>query len=257
MNFNVVELDNVSLTYHEPHAETHALKNLNLTVSRGEFTAIVGPSGCGKTSMLSLLAGIIRPSEGSVYVLGKEADGPNERVGYMLQRDHLLDWRTIEGNIMLGLEVKKKKNAQTAAHAMNLLDRYGLYDFRNHYPRQLSGGMRQKVALIRTLAFDPEILLLDEPFSALDYQTRLIISEEVHGIIREENKTALLVTHDIAEAISMSDRVVVFSHRPAKVKREYMIDLPCSPFARRNKVQFQEYFNSIWKELHNDDSGQS
>jgi NitT/TauT family transport system ATP-binding protein len=151
---------------------------------------------------------------------------------------------------MLGLEVKKIKNAKTAAHALDLLEKYGLSEFRNYYPHQLSGGMRQKVALIRTLAFDPEILLLDEPFSALDYQTRLLISEEVHGIIRKENKTALLVTHDIAEAISMSDRVIVFTPRPAKVKHEYKIDLPDSPLARRNKVQFQEYFNSIWKELH-------
>lgn len=257
MNSSVVDLNNVSLIYHEPHAETLALKDLSLQIAEGEFTAIVGPSGCGKTSMLSLLAGIIRPSEGSVKILGKEVQGPNGCVGYMLQRDHLLDWRTIEGNIMLGLEVKKKKNKETEAQALDLLDKYGLSEFKNYYPHQLSGGMRQKVALIRTLAFGPEILLLDEPFSALDYQTRLLISEEVYGIIRKENKTALLVTHDIAEAISMSDRVIVFTPRPAKVKQEHMIGMKDSPLERRSNPQFQELFNSIWKELHNGESEQS
>lgn len=247
----VVELKDVSLTYHDPEAETLAIDTLNMTIHEGEFVAIVGPSGCGKSTMLSLLCGLMEPSSGHVLLNGKNVCAPGEGIGYMLQHDHLLDWRNIEGNIMLGLEVKRLLNEQTRAHALSLLDTYGLHDFRYHYPRQLSGGMRQKVALIRTLAFDPELLLLDEPFSALDYQTRLKVSDEIHGIIKKENKTALLVTHDIAEAISMADRVLVFTERPACVKRELLITLsaPPNPIARRNAPEFKEYFDTIWKEL--------
>ncbi len=247
----IVELKDVSLTYHDPHAETLAIDTLNISIREGEFVAIVGPSGCGKTSMLSLLCGLLRPSSGKVMLNGEEVHAPGEGIGYMLQRDHLLDWRTIEGNIFLGLEVKNMLNEQTRAHALSLLETYGLKEFRQHYPRQLSGGMRQKVALIRTLAFDPALLLLDEPFSALDYQTRLRASDEIHGIIKSEHKTALLVTHDIAEAISMADRVLVFTERPARVKEEHVITMsaPPSPIARRNAPEFKDYFDAIWKEL--------
>ena len=177
--------------------------------------------------------------------------GAGQPAGYMLQRDHLLDWRTVEENVLLGLEVKGMLTPERRAHAMTLLDRYGLTPFRTHYPRALSGGMRQKVALIRTLAFDPRLLLLDEPFSALDYQTRLRLSDEVFSIIKREHKTAVLVTHDIAEAVSMSDRVLVFSERPARLKSEHCIDLPRAdtPLARRNDPRFAGYFNTIWKEL--------
>jgi len=253
MKPHLVELIDVNLTYHEPHAETLAIKDLSLQIDRGEFVAIVGPSGCGKTSMLSLLAGLMKPSRGQVLLNGKEVSGTSDHIGYMLQRDHLLDWRTIEGNILLGLEVKHRCTEDARARALKLLETYGLAGFAAHYPHQLSGGMRQKVALIRTLAFEPELLLLDEPFSALDYQTRLSLADEVHGIIKNEGKTALLVTHDISEAISMSDRVLVFSERPASIKSEYMIDLgsELSPLARRNMPGFKDYFDMIWKELEN------
>lgn len=247
----IVELKDIRLTYHEPHAETLAIEDISLAISEGEFVAIVGPSGSGKTSMLNILAGLIRPSSGTVRLKGKEVGEPGRGIGYMLQRDQLLDWRDIEGNILLGLEVKHMLTPETRARALSLLSTYGLNEFRHHYPRQLSGGMRQKVALIRTLAFDPDLLLLDEPFSALDYQTRLLTSDEVYHIIRRENKTALLVTHDIAEAISMADRVIVFSERPARVKREIPIclNMELSPIKRRSEPEFQDYFNTIWKEL--------
>ncbi len=245
-NKPLVTVENVCLTYHEPTAETKAIDNMSFCIEQGEFVSIVGPSGCGKTSILSLLAGLMQPSEGKIRICS------DKRPGYMLQHDHLLDWRTIEGNIMLSLEVKRALTEESRAYALKLLDTYGLSDFRYHYPRQLSGGMRQKVALIRTLAASPELLLLDEPFSALDYQTRLRIADEIHTIIRLEGKTAVLVTHDIAEAISMSDRVLVFSNRPATVKTEHCIQLsgaPKTPLERRNSPEFKEYFDRIWKEL--------
>ncbi len=247
----IVELKDIRLIYHEPHAETLAIDTLNMAIREGEFVAIVGPSGSGKTSMLNLLCGLIPPSSGSVRLKGHEVSAPGQGIGYMLQRDHLLDWRDIEGNILLGLEVKHMLNSKTREQALSLLKKYGLEEFRHHYPRQLSGGMRQKVALIRTLAFDPDLLLLDEPFSSLDYQTRLRASDEIHAIITREHKTALLVTHDIAEAISMADRILVFTERPARVKQEHIITLsaPPSPIARRNAPEFHDYFDLIWKEL--------
>lgn len=239
-----VDISDVSLIYHERSGETPAVRRLSMQVKRGEFVSVVGPSGCGKTSVLSLIAGIIEPSSGEIRVAGAKP-------GYMLQRDHLLDWRNIEGNILLGLEVQNALNADTRRCALQLLDTYGLSAFAKHYPRQLSGGMRQKVALIRTLATSPDVLLLDEPFSSLDYQTRLRLSDEVYDIIKKENKTAILVTHDIAEAISMSDRLLVFTRRPASVKAEHMITLSRgdTPIARRNAPEFKDYFDTIWKEL--------
>ncbi len=251
----IVELKDVRLIYHDPQAEMLAIDTLNLIVREGEFVAVVGPSGSGKTSMLSLLCGLIPPTSGTVRLKGQEVKTPGQGIGYMLQRDHLLDWRDVEGNILLGLEVKHILNEQTKSRAIELLDRYGLHEFRKHYPRQLSGGMRQKVALIRTLAFEPDLLLLDEPFSSLDYQSRLRVSDEMHGIIKDEHKTAILVTHDIAEAISMADRVIVFTERPASVKRELEIELsaPPSPILRRQAPEFRGYFDLIWKELANSD----
>lgn len=245
----LVEVRDVSLIYHALHGETRAIDGLNFDIEPGEFVSIVGPSGCGKTTLLSLLAGTMKPSSGTICI-NSDAD-PRSRTGYMLQNDNLLDWRTIEGNIMLGLEVKGMKNRRTREFALGLLEKHGLLDFRSHYPNQLSGGMRQKVALIRVLAFSPELLLLDEPFSALDFQTRLKVSDEVFGIIRSEKKTAILVTHDISEAIAMSDRVLVFSKRPARMKSEYRIELSGddSPINRRNAPEFKDYFTDIWKEL--------
>ncbi len=240
----IVELNDVSLIYHERSGETPAVDRLSMKVKRGEFVSVVGPSGCGKTSVLSLIAGIIEPSSGAIRIGGGKP-------GYMLQRDHLLDWRNVEGNIVLGLEVQNALDKETRGVALSLLETYGLAAFGKHYPRQLSGGMRQKVALIRTLATTPDVLLLDEPFSSLDYQTRLCLSDEVYDIIKKEHKTAILVTHDIAEAISMSDRVLVFTRRPARVKAEHKIELSRgdTPIARRKAPEFKDYFDTIWKEL--------
>jgi len=251
MGVPIVDIHDVVLAYQEKHAETQAVNGLNLQIEAGEFVAIIGPSGCGKTSVLSLLMGLIHPTKGNIFVMGEPAGSDNSKVGYMLQRDHLLDWRTVEENVLLSLEVKKLLSEETKQRAYNLIHTYGLDDFVHHYPRQLSGGMRQKVALIRTLAFDPCLLLLDEPFSALDYQTRLRAADEIYSIIRNENKTAVLVTHDIGEAISMADRIIVFSDRPAKVKAEHTVKLTSAdiPLERRNAPEFPFLFNTLWEEL--------
>ncbi len=240
----IVSLDNVSLRYHSVSGETPAVSHLNLEVLPGEFICIVGPSGCGKSSILSMLAGLLSPSEGSIRIDGE--------IGYMLQKDYLLAWRSIRSNALLGLEIQKKLTKENIEYVDTLLEQYGLGDFKEHYPYQLSGGMRQRVALIRTLAVRPDILLLDEPFSALDYQTRLSVSDEIGSIIRKEGKTAILVSHDISEAISLSDRVVVLSGRPARLKKIYPIQLTIeeySPMKAREAPEFREYFNAIWKEL--------
>lgn len=240
----IVSLDNVSLRYHSVSGETPAVSHLNLEVLPGEFICIVGPSGCGKSSILSMLAGLLSPSEGSIRIDGE--------IGYMLQKDYLLEWRSIRSNALLGLEIQKKLTKENIEYVDTLLEQYGLGDFKEHYPYQLSGGMRQRVALIRTLAVRPDILLLDEPFSALDYQTRLSVSDEIGSIIRKEGKTAILVSHDISEAISLSDRVVVLSGRPARLKKIYPIQLSIeeySPMKAREALEFREYFNAIWKEL--------
>lgn len=240
----IVSLDNVSLRYHSVSGETPAVSHLSLEVLPGEFICIVGPSGCGKSSILSMLAGLLSPSEGSIRIDGE--------IGYMLQKDYLLEWRSIRSNALLGLEIQKKLTKENIAYVDALLEQYGLGDFKEHYPYQLSGGMRQRVALIRTLAVRPDILLLDEPFSALDYQTRLSVSDEIGSIIRKEGKTAILVSHDISEAISLSDRVVVLSGRPARLKKIYPIQLSIekySPMKAREAPEFREYFNAIWKEL--------
>ncbi len=245
----ILSMDNVSLVYNSESAETLALSDLSLDVAEGEFLAIVGPSGCGKSSILSLIAGLIRPSGGSVRLMGKEVTGPSLSIGYMFQRDHLFEWRTVWQNVILGLQVRGMV-AHGIDRAVQLLKTYGLYDFKNQYPSELSGGMRQRAALIRTLAVDPGLLLLDEPFSALDYQTRLALGDEISAIIRSEKKTALFVTHDIAEAISIADRVILLTKRPATVKRSLTIDMPgVSPLSRRGLPSFQDYFHTIWKEM--------
>lgn len=240
----IVSLEDVSLRYHSISGETPAVSHLNLTVRSGEFISIVGPSGCGKSTILSMLAGLLPPSEGTVTVDGT--------IGYMLQKDYLLHWRNIRSNALLGLEIQKKLTAENIAYVDALLKQYGLGEFKESYPYQLSGGMRQRVALIRTLAIRPDLLLLDEPFSALDYQTRLSVSDEIGTILRREGKTAILVTHDISEAISLSDRVVVLSKRPARLKKIFPIHLSMeeyTPMQAREASEFQDYFNAIWKEL--------
>ena len=239
-------LSGVSHCFHTVAGETAAIQDLDLTVYEGEFLAIVGPSGCGKTTVLSLMMGLLSPTAGSVRVTRE-----NLRLGYMLQRDHLLDHRTVERNVLLGLEVQHRLTAESRERALALLDTYGLGEFRAYKPQQLSGGMRQKVALIRTLALEPDLLLLDEPFSALDYQTRLTLSDEVYRIIRSEHKSAILVTHDISEAVSMADRVAVFSARPARLKKLIPIGFPSSmpPLERRKQPSFHDCFEQIWEEL--------
>lgn len=240
----IVSMQDVTLHYHSISGETPAVSHLHLSVAPGEFMAIVGPSGCGKSTILSLLAGLLSPSEGQIEV--------NGNIGYMLQKDHLLNWRNIRNNALLGLEIQKNLTPENLAYVDSLLEQYGLGEFKEHYPSQLSGGMRQRAALIRTLAIQPDILLLDEPFSALDYQTRLSVSDEIGSIIRKEKKTAILVTHDIGEAISLADRVIVLTKRPAQVKKIFNMKFSMenhTPMQARETPEFKEYFNAIWKEL--------
>jgi NitT/TauT family transport system ATP-binding protein len=240
------------MMYHTSKAETPAIKNLNFEVTEGEFVSIVGPSGCGKSTLLSIISGLLKPSSGRVLLDNSEITYPCSKIGYMLQKDHLFEWRTIMKNVTLGLEIQGKLNKESIDYVKDMLKKYGLYNFRNYYPHQLSGGMRQRVALIRTLAVRPDILLLDEPFAALDYQTRLAVSDEVYCIIKGEGKTAVMVTHDIAEAISVADRVIVLSKRPSELKNIYDIKLTVenrTPLRSREAPEFRYYFNKIWKEL--------
>jgi len=248
----IVAIKNVSMKYQSPEGEIAALGNVSLDISEGEFVSIVGPSGCGKSTLLNIIAGLIYPSAGEVLINDQVVYGPTRMVGYMPQRDQLFEWRNIWKNVILGLEIQNKLTEANLKFAEKLLEDYGLIDFKHKYPNQLSGGMRQRVALIRTLATNPDILLLDEAFSALDYQTRLVVSDEVKQIIEKENKTAILVTHDLAEAISMADKVIVLSKRPGTVKNIYNIQLTCdshTPLGCREAPEFREYFNKIWKEL--------
>ncbi len=243
MKKEILRFTDVKLTYHTVRGETTAAEDLNFSVNEGEFVAIIGPSGCGKTTLLSLAAGLLSPSAGTVESCGS--------FGYMLQKDELFPWRTIEKNIFLPLEIKKIGTQENKDRARALAEKYGLKDFLKSYPFQLSGGMRQRAALIRTLASDPDILLLDEPFSALDYQTRLNVCEDVSSIIRNEGKTALLITHDISEAISLADRVLVLTKRPARVAYEHTLDFGDvkNPLKRREMRGFSEWFEILWKEL--------
>ena len=221
-------------------------------MNKGEFAAIVGPSGCGKSTLLSLICGLLKPEKGEILLVGKSIAGEKERIGYMLQKDYLFEWRSIYSNVMLGLEIQKKKSEKYTKRVDQMLKDYGLWDFRNVRPSQLSGGMRQRAALIRTLAMEPDLLLLDEPFSALAYQTRLNVCDDIGKIIKKEGKTAILVTHDISEAISMADRVIVLAARPAYVKKKIPIRFAMeerTPMKARSAPEFKTYFNAIWKEL--------
>ena len=245
--------EGLSYTYLSRLGETLALKDLTLAVRDGEFCSIVGPSGCGKSTLLALISGLLQPTEGRLLVDGTRISGPDPRVGILLQKDHLFEWRTVLQNAELGLEIRGNSTEQARRQAHKLLQAYGLGGFEQSYPHQLSGGMRQRVALIRTLATDPDILLLDEPFSALDYQTKLILERDVLRIIRENNKTALLVTHDVEEAVSMSDRIIVLSGRPAQVRNTYEIALTISgertPMNSRDAPEFRSYCKSILEDL--------
>ncbi len=245
----VLEFEGVGLTYHTRTGETPAARGMSFCVYEGEFVAVIGPSGCGKTTVLSLAAGLLSPTAGSIRVHGKPP-GKENSFGYMLQKDELFPWRTVEANIALPLEIKGKNTAENRKKALSLAEKYGLGGFLKHMPDQLSGGMRQRAALIRTLAAEPEILLLDEPFSALDYQTRLSVCDDVYAIIRGEKKTAVLVTHDISEAISLADRVLVLSARPAHVVAAHELGFgDTAPLRRRESPRFSGWFEKLWKEL--------
>ncbi len=249
-------IDNINFSYHNLEGETLAIEDISFTVSDSEFLAIVGPSGCGKSTLLSLIAGLIMPDSGSIYIGNKKKSSVNNNIGYMLQKDHLLEWRTTVGNVTLGLEIQDKLSKERQQVIDKRLNTYGLGSFRTALPQELSGGMRQRVALIRTLLLEPDILLLDEPFSSLDYQTRLEVADDIWDIIRREKKTALLVTHDISEAVSMADRVIVLTSRPAKIKKIIDIDISIedkTPFRTRSAPEFKDYFNLIWKELDHGD----
>lgn len=241
---HILEFHHVDYAYHSIDGEVPALTDIDLSVSEKEFLVIVGPSGCGKSTLLDLIFGLLQPERGSI-------SGERDAVGYMLQQDHLFGWRTIEKNVMLGLEIQHRVNADTRAYATELLQKYGLYEFRHKRPAELSGGMRQRAALIRTLVTGPQLLLLDEPFSALDYQTRLSVADDIGRIIRSEQKSAILVTHDLSEAISMGDRILILSARPGTIVREMPLDFPqtLSSIERRETDAFKQYFSELWKEM--------
>lgn len=252
-----LDISGLNYSYHTKAGETKALSDINLEVKKGEFLAIVGPSGCGKSTLLNLIAGLIAPEEGTIQIEGVPVAQNKALAGYMLQKDHLLPWRTTYENVILGLEINHSLNDETKEKVDRLLKAYGLYEFKNVKPVELSGGMRQRAALIRTLVMEPELLLLDEPFSALDYQTRLSVADDIYSILKQEGKTAVLITHDIAEAISMSERILVLSKRPGRIKRELKIQLtmpgtgekPGKPSEARSAKEFAGYYQEIWKEL--------
>lgn len=248
----ILEVKNVSKKYQNKDTEILALENINFEINQGEFTSIIGPSGCGKSTLLSIIAGLENKNSGEIYIEGKKIDGISPEVGYMLQKDCLLEWRNILSNTLFGLEIKGKKTEENIEYAKNLLKKYNLYEFIDKFPSELSGGMRQRVALIRTLAVKPKLLLLDEAFSALDYQTRLMVTNDIYSILRKEGITALIVTHDISEAISMSDRIFVLSKRPGTIKSIHKIDFELdqrTPLNCRESPKFSQYFNTLWKEL--------
>ena len=251
----ILSINHISHSYHTLKGETPALYDISFSVNQGEFLAVVGPSGCGKSTLLSLISGLLQPEKGEILLHGKPIEEQKDKIGYMLQRDELLEWRSIYRNVLLGPEIQHSLNPKVKKRAHELLDAYGLGQFQSSRPSELSGGMRQRAALVRTLILNPEVLLLDEPFSALDYQTRLNVSDDIGQIIRREGKTALLVTHDLSEAISLADRILVLSSRPASLKTTVSLHFgfpkPAddTPLNRRNAPEFKTYFNLIWKEL--------
>ena len=241
----ILKIKNLKKIYHTEKEEILAVEDFSFDLHENEFVAIVGPSGCGKSTILSILCNLDTKSDGNIEIKN------GKKIGYMLQHDSLFEWRSILNNCLLGLELNKEKNEENTKYVLNLLNNYGLKDFINNKPSELSGGMRQRVALIRTLATKPDILLLDEPFSALDYQTRLAVSDNVYEIIKKEKKSAIMVTHDIAEAISMADKVIVLTGRPSKIKKIYDIKLTdkTSPINNRKCKEFSTYYETIWKDL--------
>jgi NitT/TauT family transport system ATP-binding protein len=249
---NRVDVRSVSHFFVAKDQVVQALSEFSFQLRVGEFASLVGPSGCGKSTALGLISGLLEPTRGEIFVDNQSVRGPNRHVGYMLQKDLLMPWRTILQNVIYGLEIRKMPLGEAKERGMDALRRYGLDAFANRYPRELSGGMRQRVAFIRTLILEPEIVLLDEPFSAVDFQTRLVLEEDVRQILQREGKTVLLITHDIGEAIAMSDRVIVMTNRPGRVKTEVPIELSTghdSPLKARESPEFSSYFAKIWGEL--------
>lgn len=242
----------LSYSYHTMEGETLALSNISFEIEEGEFIAVVGPSGCGKSTLLSLLSGLLEPDEGTIAFDGIPLAESDVNIGYMLQKDHLFEWRTVSSNAALGLEIQHKLDDEHKELLDTMLDTYGLGNFKDSKPSELSGGMRQRAALIRTLALRPDILLLDEPFSALDYQTRLEVCDDISTIIKNTHKTAILITHDLSEAVSVADRIIILSKRPGRIKA--VLPTPFSPpyvrpLERRNAPDFSSYFNQVWSEL--------
>lgn len=253
---DVLRVQDIEEKYQAENGEITALKSIGFSVKKGEFISIVGPSGCGKSTLLSIIAGLLKPTAGGVFVNGERIEGTSTHIGYMLQKDNLLDWRTIYSNVTFGLEIRNMMSPQNKERILHLLKTYGLYEFKDKYPSQLSGGMRQRVALIRTLAINPDILLLDEAFSALDYQTRLTVTDDVYQILKQEQITTVMVTHDIPESISMGDRIMILTPRPAEIKEILEIDFDDenrTPLSCRNSPKFGQYFDHIWKELMTDE----
>lgn len=249
---DAIEIDHVTKTYLTKRDERQALGPITLNVTSGEMVAVVGPSGCGKSTLLSLIAGLMPVTSGEIRLFGEPVKGPSPRIGYMLQRDGLLEWRTVEENIALGLEIRGQKNRKTLEHARYLLKEMGLASVIQHYPSQLSGGMRQRVALVRTMAVQPDILLLDEPFSAVDYQNKLHLEQLLVSIRRQHKITTVLITHDLEEALALANRIIVLSRRPGQIRR--MITLPeevrkADPLEARSHPLFRNHFNELWKEL--------
>ena len=246
----ILDMNHIYKDFYSSEEERQILRDINFSVQEGEILVLLGPSGCGKSTILNIISGLLEPTQGSV-------DTHEKKIGYMFQKDHLFEWRTIMKNITLGLEIQHKLTDEAQAEIKRLLEIYDLWDFRNNFPRELSGGMKQRASLIRTLALNPDILLLDESFSGLDFQTRLIVTDDIYKIIKNENKTAILVTHDIQEAISMADKVAILSHRPTTIKNIYPIHLTLegerTPFTARSAPEFNEYFNLFWKELKDDE----
>ena len=240
----ILTIKNLSKTYYTKEAEILAIDQFHASFAKNGITAIVGPSGCGKSTLLNIIGGLETKTEGEIDFSEKETI-----IGYMFQSHCLFPWLTILDNCLLGLKMQKKITSQKKQEVIELLKDYGLGEFIDRYPNQLSGGMKQRVALIRTLAINPDILLLDEPFSALDFETRLRVSDDVYRIIKERKKTTIIITHDIEEAIAFSDRVIVLSKRPAKIKAVYDIQLTDGggPIKNRNTKEFQEYYQKIWE----------
>lgn len=251
----ILELKNIYYSYHNLHGETPALHDISFTINQGEFVSIVGPSGCGKSTLLSIIAGLLPPEKGELIFHSSVKDSSHPKTGYMLQHDQLFEWRSVYQNVILGLELNHLLTKDKLQSVNRLLVDYGLDSFRDKKPSELSGGMKQRAALIRTLALEPQILLLDEPFSALDYQTRLMVSNDICRLIRKAGKTMIIITHDLAEAISLSDKIIVLSSRPAYIKKIMPINLTRkdnSLLSARNSPEFPIYFNQLWEDLNNE-----